>query len=105
MFYNSDVKFIILDDVTDDVAEPCVMDIKIGRQTWDPEASLEKRKYEDVSGHYYNNCILRSPRILNTRAAQKVMPHIFFSDTIYSECMKFMHSITGCFLYTCYFSI
>ena len=57
MFCNSDVKFIILDDVTDNVAEPCVMDIKIGRQTWDPEASLEKRKYEDVSCHYCNNCI------------------------------------------------
>jgi hypothetical protein len=25
------------------------MDIKIGRQTWDPEATLEKRKNEDVS--------------------------------------------------------
>jgi len=65
VFYNSDVKFIILDDVTDNVTEPCVMDIKIGRQTWDPEASLEKRKYEDVSCHYYNNCIVRSPRIIN----------------------------------------
>jgi hypothetical protein len=32
------------------------------------------------------------------------MPHIFFSETIYSECMKFTHSIIGYFLYTCYFS-
>ena len=31
-------------------------------------------------------------------------PHFFFSETIYSECMKFTHSITGCFFYTCYFS-
>lgn len=51
MFYNPDVKFIILEDVTNDIAEPCVMDIKMGRQTWDPEASLEKRKNEDVSCH------------------------------------------------------
>jgi len=29
---------------------------------------------------------------------------LFFSGTIYSECMKFTHLITGCFLYTCYFS-
>ena len=37
--------------------------------------------------------------------AQKLMLHIFFfSETTYSECMKFTHSITGCFLYTCYFS-
>jgi hypothetical protein len=40
----------------------------------------------------------------STRVAQKVMPHIFFSETIYSECMKFTHSINGCFLYTSYFS-
>jgi hypothetical protein len=39
-----------------------------------------------------------------TRVVQKVMPHIFFSETIYSGCMKFTHSITGCLLYTCYFS-
>jgi len=31
------------------------------------------------------------------RVAQKVMPHIFFSETMYSECMKLSHSITGCF--------
>jgi hypothetical protein len=105
VFCNSDVKFIILDDVTDDVAEPCVMDIKIGRQTWDPEASLEKRKYEDVSGHYCNNCIVRSPRIVNTRAAQKVMPHIFFSRKLFTQTMKFAHSIPGCFLYTLFFHI
>jgi hypothetical protein len=69
VFYNSDVKFIILDDVTNDVDEPCVMDIKIGRQTWDPEASLEKRKYEDVSCHCYKNCIVGSPRIVNITSA------------------------------------
>jgi hypothetical protein len=33
------------------------------------------------------------------------MPHIFFSETIYSECMKFKHRTTGCFLYTCYFPV
>ena len=31
-------------------------------------------------------------------------PHFFFLETMYSECMKFMHTITGCFLYRCYFS-
>jgi 1D-myo-inositol-tetrakisphosphate 5-kinase/inositol-polyphosphate multikinase len=49
MLSNSDVTFIKLDDITKEVAEPCIMDIKIGRQTWDPEATLEKRKNEDVS--------------------------------------------------------
>jgi uncharacterized membrane protein len=41
---------------------------------------------------------------LHMRVAQKLMPHIFFSETIYSQCMKYTRSITGCFLYTCYFS-
>lgn len=36
------VKCIILEDVTCDFAEPCIMDIKIGKQTWDPEAKFEK---------------------------------------------------------------
>jgi hypothetical protein len=49
VFSDSDVKFIKLEDIAKDVAEPCIMDIKIGRQTWDPEATLEKRKNEDVS--------------------------------------------------------
>jgi 1D-myo-inositol-tetrakisphosphate 5-kinase/inositol-polyphosphate multikinase len=49
VFSNSDVRFIILDNVANNIAEPCIMDIKIGRQTWDPEATLEKRKIEDVS--------------------------------------------------------
>ncbi|XP_021922265.1 inositol polyphosphate multikinase isoform X2 [Zootermopsis nevadensis] len=48
-----DVKFIILDNVANDIAEPCIMDVKIGRQTWDPEASLEKRKNEDQK---YSEC-------------------------------------------------
>jgi hypothetical protein len=44
-----------------------------------------------------------SVHITSTRVAQKVMPHIFFSEIIYSECTKFTHSITGDFLYTCFF--
>ena len=43
-----DVKFIILDNVANEFSEPCIMDIKLGRQTWDPEATLEKRRNEDV---------------------------------------------------------
>ncbi|GLH12419.1 Kinase [Gryllus bimaculatus] len=41
-----DVRFIVLKDATFGFAEPCIMDIKIGRQTWDPEASLEKMEGE-----------------------------------------------------------
>jgi hypothetical protein len=32
-------------------------------------------------------------------------PHFFFSETIYSECMKSTHSIPGCFVYTLFFNI
>lgn len=43
---------IVLEDLIKDFKEPCIMDIKIGRRTWDPNATFEKicseeRKYED----------------------------------------------------------
>lgn len=41
------VKFLILKDLTEGMYEPCVMDIKIGRQTWDPLAGPAKRAGEE----------------------------------------------------------
>lgn len=43
------VQYIVLDDITKEFKEPCVMDIKIGRRTYDPLASYEKIIKEDVS--------------------------------------------------------
>nr|CAD7446717.1 unnamed protein product [Timema bartmani] len=56
-----DVECIVLENVTNEFVEPCIMDIKIGRQTWDPEASsdkieTEKAKYAD-SRKEYGFCI------------------------------------------------
>ncbi|KAI4457010.1 inositol polyphosphate kinase [Holotrichia oblita] len=45
------VNYIVLDDVTRDFKEPCVMDIKIGRRTYDPLASYEKIIKEDQKYH------------------------------------------------------
>lgn len=50
-FRGKTVDFIKLADITHDMSEPCVMDIKIGRRTWDPLATPEKiiaeeQKYE-----------------------------------------------------------
>ncbi|XP_053670316.1 inositol polyphosphate multikinase-like [Anopheles nili] len=42
-----EVEFIQLEDLTDGLVWPCVMDVKIGRRTWDPLATLEKRKAEE----------------------------------------------------------
>lgn len=44
---SKDVTFIRLDDLTDKMLEPCVMDVKIGRRTWDPLATAEKRAAEE----------------------------------------------------------
>lgn len=44
-----DLKWIVLGNATHGFAEPCIMDIKIGRQTWDPLATEEKRLSEAVS--------------------------------------------------------
>lgn len=42
-----DGKVIILEDVTGTFCKPCVMDIKIGKQTWDPFATASKRESEE----------------------------------------------------------
>lgn len=41
------IDFIKLGDLTHDMAEPCVIDIKIGKRTWDPFASVEKQQAEE----------------------------------------------------------
>lgn len=40
---------IVLEDLTANFKEPCVMDIKIGRRTWGPTATYEKMVNEEVS--------------------------------------------------------
>ncbi|XP_076762858.1 inositol phosphate kinase 2 [Xylocopa sonorina] len=55
------VTFLTLKDITDGMAEPCMMDIKIGRRTWDPLATPEKRATEELkyaeSKRTYGFCI------------------------------------------------
>lgn len=41
------IDFIKLEDITRDMREPCVIDIKIGKRTWDPFASADKIKAEE----------------------------------------------------------
>lgn len=43
------VQCLVMEDLTRGMREPCIMDVKIGRRTWDPEATLEKINGEDVS--------------------------------------------------------
>lgn len=38
-----------MDDITKDFKMPCVMDIKIGLQTWEPGSSDKKIRVESVS--------------------------------------------------------
>lgn len=42
-----DIDFIKLTNLTHGMIEPCIMDIKIGKRTWDPLASKEKREAEE----------------------------------------------------------
>lgn len=53
-----DVKCIELEDLTRNYKEPCIMDIKIGRRTWDPTASYEKIINEDVIDLFFGRCFL-----------------------------------------------
>ncbi|KFB50170.1 hypothetical protein ZHAS_00018233 [Anopheles sinensis] len=42
-----EMEFIQLEDLTHGFEQPCIMDVKIGRRTWDPLATPEKRKAEE----------------------------------------------------------
>uniref|UniRef100_A0A182SJV8 Kinase n=1 Tax=Anopheles maculatus TaxID=74869 RepID=A0A182SJV8_9DIPT len=42
-----EIEFIQLEDLTEGHEWPCIMDVKIGRRTWDPLATPEKRKAEE----------------------------------------------------------
>lgn len=56
-----------MEDAAAGFIKPCIADIKIGRQTWDPFSSPEKRLAEDVTRvscmknykSYMNNLIYR----------------------------------------------
>jgi 1D-myo-inositol-tetrakisphosphate 5-kinase/inositol-polyphosphate multikinase len=47
------VDCIVLEDLTKHYKEPCVMDIKIGRRTWDPTATYDKITNEEAK---YQEC-------------------------------------------------
>ncbi|KYM97315.1 PREDICTED: inositol polyphosphate multikinase-like [Cyphomyrmex costatus] len=59
--FNNRTKFLILRNITKGMAEPCVIDIKIGFRTWDPLATPEKRRTEELkyaeSKRTYGFCI------------------------------------------------
>jgi inositol-polyphosphate multikinase len=55
-----EVNYIVLSNVTHGMTQPCVMDIKIGRQTWDPEATEAKKQKEMV-------CLSKDPMDKNLR--------------------------------------
>ncbi|XP_016985672.1 inositol polyphosphate multikinase [Drosophila rhopaloa] len=40
--------FLRLEDLTRGMSQPCVMDVKMGKRTWDPESSRNKRKLEEA---------------------------------------------------------
>lgn len=44
---SSGEQFLVLDDVLEGLSSPNIMDIKIGRQTWGPDAPVAKREHED----------------------------------------------------------
>lgn len=48
-----EVECMVLQDLTKGFKEPCIMDVKIGKRTWDPDATYEKmaseqQKYQDT---------------------------------------------------------
>ena len=41
-----------MEDVAAGMQKPCIADIKVGRQTWDPHSSLEKQLAENVDNFH-----------------------------------------------------
>ncbi|XP_004535088.1 inositol polyphosphate multikinase [Ceratitis capitata] len=39
--------FLKMEDLTNGMRKPCIMDIKVGKRTWDPMASEQKRRVEE----------------------------------------------------------
>lgn len=50
---SKDMTFIVLNDITRGMKKPCVMDVKIGLQTWEPGCSEKKKKDENAK---YKEC-------------------------------------------------
>lgn len=44
-----DVTFLKFADLTAGLKEPCIMDLKMGEKTYEPNATLKKQQDEDVS--------------------------------------------------------
>nr|XP_034834617.1 inositol polyphosphate multikinase [Maniola hyperantus]XP_034834619.1 inositol polyphosphate multikinase [Maniola hyperantus] len=40
-------EYIMLEDLSERMLDPCIMDVKIGKRTWDPLASLDKIRREE----------------------------------------------------------
>lgn len=51
MFDDKKIDCIVLEDLTKNFKQPCILDVKIGRQTWAPTASYEKMMREDNKYH------------------------------------------------------
>lgn len=54
IFFKTFIKYVVvhyfikMEDIAGGMAKPCIADIKIGRQTWDPHSSTEKQLAENV---------------------------------------------------------
>ena len=53
-----------MEDVAANFSKPCVADIKIGRQTWDPYSTPEKQLSEDVLNIFFYIYISNEKRII-----------------------------------------
>ncbi|XP_050544419.1 uncharacterized protein LOC126907293 [Daktulosphaira vitifoliae] len=89
---NIDTTFLVLDDITKDMIKPCVMDVKIGKQTWQPGCKDYKKEIEQnkckkcketygicIQGiHYYvvkNNVVSETPEKAHKDLGKSLEPN------------------------------
>ncbi|XP_023239545.1 inositol polyphosphate multikinase-like [Centruroides sculpturatus] len=64
------IKYLCIDDVTEAFVKPCILDIKVGPCTYDPEASPEKILHETIK---YPISTITGFRILGMRMLAVVL--------------------------------
>jgi len=53
LFFIAAVEFLVLEDLAHGFEKPCVLDVKIGKRTWGPDATIEKINHEKVRSEIY----------------------------------------------------
>ncbi|KAK8791149.1 hypothetical protein WA158_005780 [Blastocystis sp. Blastoise] len=95
-----DIDFIILDDLTKQYVHPCIVDIKVGAQTWDDDApqskiDKERSKYpiQQQLGFRFTGMRIYDSKIKEYRIYDKKYSYSLTLDTIHQGFINYLQSV------------